>query len=91
VEDVLYKCDKVQEVVVAGVPGRQGVEVIKAYVVLKDDMEVTEQELRTFCSERLESYKVPARIEFREGLPRNSMGKYLRRALVQEELERQAR
>ena len=91
VEDVLYKCDKVEEVVVAGVPGRQGVEVIKAYVVLKDDMEVTEQELRTFCSERLESYKVPARIEFREGLPRNSMGKYLRRALVQEELERQAR
>ena len=88
IEEVLLQCDKVQEVVVAGVPNRQGDEIIKAYVVLKADMEVTERELRAFCSERLENHKVPARIEFREGLPKTGYGKYLRRELIQEERER---
>lgn len=88
VEGVLLECDKVQEVVVAGVPNRQGGEIVKAYVVLKADMEVTERELHAFCSERLAEYKVPARIEFREGLPKTGDGKYLRRELIQEEIER---
>jgi len=88
IEEVLCACEKVQEVAVAGVPGKRGGEIVKAYVVLKADMEVTEQELRAFCSDRLAEYKVPARIEFREGLPRSSTGQYLRRELVREDLER---
>ena len=88
IEEVLFQCDKVQEVVVVGVPNRQGSEIVKAYVVLKEDLEVTERELHAFCLERLEEHKVPTRIEFREGLPRTGDGKYLRRELIQEELER---
>ena len=88
IEEVLFECDKVQEVVVTGVPTRQGGKIVKAYVVLKADMEVTERELRIFCSERLADYRVPAHIEFREGLPKTADGKYLRRELIEEEIER---
>jgi len=41
----------------------------------------TDQELRTFCRERLAPYKVPSHIEFRAELPKTMVGKVLRRAL----------
>ena len=41
----------------------------------------TEQELRAYCRERLAPYKVPARVEFRDSLPKTMVGKVLRRAL----------
>ncbi|HEX9987443.1 MAG TPA: long-chain fatty acid--CoA ligase [Chloroflexia bacterium] len=88
VEDVLYECENVQEVVVAGVPDAHRGEIVKAYVVLKADVEVTQQELRRFCAERLADYKVPSQIEFRESLPKSGVGKYLRRQLIEEELAR---
>jgi long-chain acyl-CoA synthetase len=88
VEEVIYQCGKVQEVVVAGIPDPHKGEVVKAYVVLKDDAEMTDQELRRFCARYLADYKVPTRIEFRESLPKSGVGKYLRRQLVEEELAR---
>jgi long-chain acyl-CoA synthetase len=88
VEEVIYQCDKVQEVVVAGIPDPHKGEVVKAYVVLKDDVEMTDQELRRFCARYLADYKVPTRIEFRESLPKSGVGKYLRRQLIEEELAR---
>lgn len=88
VEDVLYENEKVQEAVVVGVPDRARGEIVKAYVVLKANMEATQRELINFCAKRLAPYKVPRRIEFRESLPKSNVGKFLRRELVSEELER---
>lgn len=87
VEEVLASCEKVQTVVVtrALAPGSSGDYIVKAYVVLKPDMEVSEAELRQYCRENLAEYKVPARIEFREALPTNAVGKYLRRQLIEEQ------
>jgi len=86
VEEALYENDRVEEVVVAGVPDRHLGEIVKAYVVLKPNAEATEGELRDFLAERLAPYKLPARITFRESLPKTTVGKYLRRELVAEEL-----
>jgi long-chain acyl-CoA synthetase len=86
VEDALYENDKVQEVLVAGVPDPQRGEIVKAYVVLKPDAEASEDELQAFLAERMAHYKRPARITFRESLPKSAIGKYLRRELVAEEL-----
>jgi long-chain acyl-CoA synthetase len=88
VEEVIYEHEKVREVVVVGVPDKRQGEIVKAYVALQPDAEVTEGELRRFAAERLADYKVPTRIEFREGLPKSAVGKYLRRELVAEELAR---
>ena len=77
VEEALYENEKVQEVVVVGIPDPHRGEIVKAYVVLKPDTEASEEELRRFCAERLAAYKVPVRIEFRESLPKSGVGKYL--------------
>jgi long-chain acyl-CoA synthetase len=86
VEDALYESEKVREVLVVGIPDKHMGEIVKAYVVLKPDIEATESELKHFAAERLANYKVPSRIEFRESLPKSAVGKYLRRELVAEEL-----
>ena len=84
VEQALNENEKVREALVVGVPDKHKGEIVKAYVVLKPDVEATEPELLRFAAERLPGYKVPAHIEFRESLPKSAVGKYLRRELVAE-------
>jgi long-chain acyl-CoA synthetase len=88
VEEVLSAHPAVAEVGVAGVPDVKKGEAVKAWVVLRSKHAATEDELRTFCRERLAPYKVPARIEFRSELPKTMVGKVLRRALETEAPQR---
>jgi long-chain acyl-CoA synthetase len=85
IEEIIAAHPAVREVSVAGVPHPIKGEVAKAWVVLKPDQRVGEEELRSFCRERLAPYKVPAAVEFRTDLPKTMVGKVLRRALVAEE------
>lgn len=75
----------VAEVSVAGVPDEYQGEAVKAWVVLHEGEQVTIDELRAFCRERLTGYKVPKQIEFRESLPKTTVGKVLRRVLAKED------
>jgi len=54
---------------------------LRGWVVLRAGQAATEQDLRAYCRERLAAYKVPARVEFRDSLPKTMVGKVLRRAL----------
>jgi long-chain acyl-CoA synthetase len=85
IEEVLYEHPEVQEVVAAGVPDPYRGETVKAYVVLKEGANVSEEELNQFARKHLASYKVPRIYEFRDELPKTAVGKILRRALVDEE------
>jgi long-chain acyl-CoA synthetase len=82
IEEVLAAHPAVADVGVAGVPDERKGEVITAWVVLRS--EVSTDELRAYCKEKLAPYKVPARIEIRKELPKTMIGKVLRRALVAE-------
>jgi long-chain acyl-CoA synthetase len=84
IEVVLLKHPQVSEVAVAGVRDEEGAEVAKAWVVLKAGEKITEDELRTFCARELTRYKIPRFFEFRESLPRTTVGKVLRRVLAEE-------
>jgi long-chain acyl-CoA synthetase len=84
IEEVIAAHPAVLEVGVAGVPDPVKGEVAKAWVVLKADKTATEDEIRTYCKERLAPYKVPAKVEFRADLPKTMIGKVLRRVLVAE-------
>ncbi len=90
VEEVLYMHVKVQEAVVAGVPDPRRGETVKAYIVLKEGVSCTEEEIIAFCKENLAPYKVPRLIEFRSELPKSQVGKILRRVLVEEEKKKLA-
>ncbi|WP_027409535.1 AMP-binding protein [Anoxybacteroides tepidamans] len=85
VEEVLYEHPKVQEAVIIGVPDEYRGETVKAFVVLKDGVQCTEEELDQFMRSRLAAYKVPRIYEFRKELPKTAVGKILRRVLVEEE------
>jgi long-chain acyl-CoA synthetase len=84
VENVIASNPKVLEVAAIGVPDVKSGEVIKVFVV-KRDQSLTEDELIKFCHENLTNYKVPKFVEFRKELPKTNVGKILRRALKEEQ------
>ena len=84
VEEVLYEHPKVKEVVVVGVPDEYRGEVVKAFIVLKENTTATAEEIINYCQEKLAKYKVPKYVEFRTELPKTAIGKLLRRALRDE-------
>jgi long-chain acyl-CoA synthetase len=73
-----------EEVAAIGVPDAKSGEVIKVFVV-KKDQSLTEEELKKYCHENLTNYKIPRHIEFRTELPKTNVGKILRRALKEQE------
>jgi long-chain acyl-CoA synthetase len=81
VEQVLYRHPAVQEVAVFGVPDEKWGEAVKAVVVIKPNMVVTEDELKDFCKAHLASYKKPQSVDFVDNLPKSPEGKVLRREL----------
>jgi long-chain acyl-CoA synthetase len=89
VEEVLFTHPDVLEVCVAGIPDRsRGDETVKAYIVRKPGTNPSVEQIQAFCRDSLAPYKVPRVIEFRDELPKTTVGKVLRRALVEQDLER---
>jgi long-chain acyl-CoA synthetase len=83
VEEVLAQHPAVAEVGVAGVPDPVQSEAVKAWVVLRAGCTASVDELRAHCRSQLAAYKVPKHIEFRDSLPKSTIGKVLRRELSQ--------
>jgi long-chain acyl-CoA synthetase len=87
VEEVLADNPKVMEVGVAGVPDPYRGETVKAWVVPAEGQTLTEDELKEWCKDSLAPYKIPTEIEFRKQLPKTTVGKILRRELVQQHMD----
>jgi long-chain acyl-CoA synthetase len=89
IEKVLQEHTGVIAACAVGVPDALSGERIKAFVVLREDAKgVNGHDLKSWCRERLASYKVPHYIEFRDMLPKSKVGKMLRREMRQEELKK---
>jgi long-chain acyl-CoA synthetase len=82
VEEVLFQHPAIAEAAVVGVPDEYRGESVKAFVVLKEGATTSEEEIIAFCREQLAAFKVPSAVEFRESLPKSTVGKVLRRELV---------
>ena len=87
IEDVMAMHPKVLEVAAIGIPDPKSGEAVKVFVV-KSDQTLTEEEIRSHCSEQLTGYKRPRHIEFRDELPKSNVGKILRRELRDAELKK---
>lgn len=79
-ENVISLCEGVVECAVIGVPDEKQGEAIKVFIV-KDDPQLTEDDVARYCQRNMTGYKRPKYIEFRDELPKSNVGKILRREL----------
>ena len=81
-EEVLRGYSKVAEVAVVGVPDEHWEEKVIACVVVKTLC--TEEELLQYCSDKLAGFKKPKAVVFLDSLPKDKVGKILKRELREE-------
>jgi fatty-acyl-CoA synthase len=81
VEDLLADHEAVEEVAVIGVEDAEFGQRLKAFVVTREGLEITEAELTAHVKANLAAYKTPREVEFLDELPRNATGKVLKRDL----------
>ncbi|MBN1256028.1 MAG: long-chain-fatty-acid--CoA ligase [Deltaproteobacteria bacterium] len=84
VEEVLNSHPKIEESVVIGIPDPEFGEQPVSYVVLKEGETASTEEIIEFCRERLAPFKRPRNVMFIDSLPRNPLGKILRKKLREE-------
>ncbi|KQQ96215.1 long-chain fatty acid--CoA ligase [Massilia sp. Leaf139] len=87
-EGVIAGHPGVLECAVVGVPDEHSGEAVKVFVVKKDPA-LTEAVLMDYCKQQFTGYKKPKFIEFRDELPKTNVGKILRRALRDEQQQKQ--
>lgn len=87
VEDAIYRCPGVLEAAVIAVPHRALGEDTAACVVPGPGVRLTEEELQKHCAKLLADFQIPRHWFFLEALPKNTMGKILKRELRQNIIE----
>ena len=81
VEAVLHSHPKIEDVAIIGVPDVEWGEQPRAIIVLKQGETATTEEIMEYCREKIASFKRPRSVVFVDELPRNPMGKVLKRLL----------
>jgi acyl-CoA synthetase (AMP-forming)/AMP-acid ligase II len=90
VEDLLADHEAVVEVAVIGVEDEEFGQRLKAFVVLAEGGDLSEDDLKAHVKANLASYKAPREVEFLDELPRNATGKILKRELRGREAQKSA-
>ncbi len=91
VEDLLSDHESVAEAAVIGIEDEDFGQRLKAFVVLGEGAEASEDELKKHVKSNLAGYKTPKEVEFLDELPRNATGKVLKRELKEKESEKPGR
>lgn len=81
VEDVLHSHPDIEDVAVIGIPDPEWGQEPRAIVVLKKGKHSTEDDIIEYCRSRLAGFKRPRSVIFVKSLPRNVMGKILKKEL----------
>ncbi len=75
IENYLYRHPKIRDVQIVGVPDKKFGEVLAAWIIAKNNVTLTEQEIRDFCHNHIAHYKIPTYIKFVEEFPMTVTGK----------------
>ena len=89
VESALIEHPAVAEAGVIGKPDEERMEIVKAFISLKDGFAPSDElkeEIRLFVRERLAAHAYPREIQFMDSLPKTRSGKIMRRLLKAREL-----
>ncbi|HZJ93973.1 MAG TPA: long-chain-fatty-acid--CoA ligase FadD1 [Thiopseudomonas sp.] len=88
IEDVLASLPGVLQSAAISIPDEKAGEAIKVFIAVKPGESLTEKQVIEHMRKNLTPYKVARQVEFRDELPTTNVGKILRRALRDEELEK---
>lgn len=88
VEDFLLTHVHILNAQVVGVPDPVNGEELMAWIILKEDAQLNEAEVRDFCQGNLQNYKIPKYIEFTADYPRTVSGKIMKQRLKELSAER---
>ena len=80
IEDVVVAHPEVIEAAAVGIPDEHSGESVRLFVVRKTPL-LKEERLMEYCRKNLTGYKRPRDIVFMDKLPKNNIGKILRREL----------
>ena len=92
VEASINECDFVDYSCVIGIPDPYKMQKVKAFVVLKPDVEAsdeTKEKILLRCKKDVAGYALPREIEFRDELPKTLVGKVAFHVLEEEEIKKQ--
>ena len=89
IEDCLARHDAVVEVAAIGVDDDDYGKRLRAFVVLRDGKDASEDDLKGHVKENLARFKVPREIVVLDELPRNATGKVLKRELAEHDKDDQ--
>ena len=87
IEDFIYTHEKVSDVQVVGVPSKDYGEEIMAFVIPKEGVTVTEDEIKDYVRGSMAKYKVPSFVSFITEFPMNGAGKILKYKLREMAIE----
>ena len=90
VEETIDQHPAVKESAVVGVPDKLFGESVRAYVVLKENANAREEEIISFCRQKLAGFKKPKNVEFLKELPRTSTGKVQKNILRERAMKSKA-
>jgi len=88
IDELLYTHPAVEAAAVIGVPDELYGEEVAAFVVLKKDEKVSEEELMNFCRNHLADFKCPKQVFFVQDIPKGATGKLLKRELARRHAEK---
>jgi long-chain acyl-CoA synthetase len=83
IDEILYQHPAVAVAATIGIPDPLYGEEVAAFVVLKDGLKVSEEELISYCTIRLADYKCPKSVRIVKDIPKGPTGKLLKRELAQ--------
>ena len=81
IENCIFQHEAVADCAAIGIPSERWGESIHAVIALKQDAQLSPDEIIEFCRERIAHFKCPKSVEFIDELPRNASGKVLKREL----------
>ena len=84
VEQILHSHPAIDEAAIIGVPDLDWGERVRAIVVAKPGSTIDEEEVISYCKDRMASFKKPESVVVVDELPRNPLGKVLKRVLREE-------
>ena len=90
IENVLYQLPQIAEAAIIGIPDEKWGEVGLAFIALKPNENLSDEDIINHCLKNLAKFKIPKTVEFIEALPRNATGKVLKRTLREQKLGKSA-